>query len=230
MYGTGHWASGWPVKLPYLYFIWYTIQDDSPASFKSPCQNCCVPHKSPLDSTLQVALSFLSSWLVRLSWASLLDLSTAGQRKWYLTWTYTELDDLYAFPSMKLRAVHGVQQTCRCYCRASTWVSSVLSSSWVRDLSLSPPESFNLTNHLFIFDGVLPACDRILVWRLFWGITIYSWHDHDADEIQQHANTCIEESVKQLEKAGWAKESVKVIGEWSIHQFEFYWLCRTCDI
>lgn len=49
---------------------------------------------------------------------------------------------------------------------------------------------------------------------------IYSWHDHDAEEIQQHANACIEESIKLLEKAGWAKESVKVIGEWPVHQFD----------
>ncbi|KAF8661290.1 hypothetical protein AX16_001389 [Volvariella volvacea WC 439] len=38
------------------------------------------------------------------------------------------------------------------------------------------------------------------------------WHDHDAEEIQQHADKCIEEAVKDLEKAGWTKESVKVIG------------------
>lgn len=44
-----------------------------------------------------------------------------------------------------------------------------------------------------------------------------SWHEHDADEIQQHADACVEEAVKELEKAGWAKESVKVVGEF----FEF---------
>ncbi|KAF8159582.1 glycerol kinase [Crassisporium funariophilum] len=38
------------------------------------------------------------------------------------------------------------------------------------------------------------------------------WHEHDADEIQQHADTCVEEAVKALEASGWAKESVKVIG------------------
>jgi len=42
------------------------------------------------------------------------------------------------------------------------------------------------------------------------------WHEHDADEIQQHADACIEGAVKELEKAGWAKESVTVIGEYSV--------------
>lgn len=42
------------------------------------------------------------------------------------------------------------------------------------------------------------------------------WHDHDADEIQQHADACIEEASKELEKAGWAKESVKVVGEFPL--------------
>ena len=38
------------------------------------------------------------------------------------------------------------------------------------------------------------------------------WHDHDANEIQQHADLCVEEAMKSLEAAGWAKNSVKVIG------------------
>ena len=42
--------------------------------------------------------------------------------------------------------------------------------------------------------------------------TISRWHDHDALEIQSHAEQCIEEAIKELEAAGWAKESVKVIG------------------
>ncbi|XP_006461787.1 hypothetical protein AGABI2DRAFT_185889 [Agaricus bisporus var. bisporus H97] len=53
------------------------------------------------------------------------------------------------------------------------------------------------------------------------------WHDHDADEIQQHANTCIEESVKQLEKAGWAKESVKVIGVTNQRETAVAWSRKT---
>ena len=38
------------------------------------------------------------------------------------------------------------------------------------------------------------------------------WHDHDADEIQQHADRCIDQAIRSLEASGWAKESVKVIG------------------
>ena len=33
------------------------------------------------------------------------------------------------------------------------------------------------------------------------------------DEIQQHADTCIEEAIQELERAGWAKECVRVVGE-----------------
>jgi hypothetical protein len=40
----------------------------------------------------------------------------------------------------------------------------------------------------------------------------YRWHEHDATEIQEHADRCIEEGTKALEDAGWAKESIKAIG------------------
>lgn len=39
-----------------------------------------------------------------------------------------------------------------------------------------------------------------------------SWHEQDADEIQQIAEVCINEATKNLEKEGWSKDSVKVIG------------------
>jgi glycerol kinase len=38
------------------------------------------------------------------------------------------------------------------------------------------------------------------------------WHEHDALEIVDHAERCIDAAIKELEGAGWAKESVKVIG------------------
>ncbi|KAF9531703.1 hypothetical protein CPB83DRAFT_848581 [Crepidotus variabilis] len=38
------------------------------------------------------------------------------------------------------------------------------------------------------------------------------WHEHDAVEIQEHSDKCIEEAVVALEAAGWKKESIKVIG------------------
>jgi hypothetical protein len=54
--------------------------------------------------------------------------------------------------------------------------------------------------------------------RLICGLSLIdyiSWHEHDADEIQQVSELCIAEASKNLEKAGWAKESVKVIGAFS---------------
>ncbi|KII87480.1 hypothetical protein PLICRDRAFT_43122 [Plicaturopsis crispa FD-325 SS-3] len=38
------------------------------------------------------------------------------------------------------------------------------------------------------------------------------WHEHDADEILKYSETCIEEATNALEKAGYTKDSVKVIG------------------
>jgi hypothetical protein len=40
----------------------------------------------------------------------------------------------------------------------------------------------------------------------------FRWHEHDALEIQHFVDRCIEEAVKFLEAAGWAKESIKIIG------------------
>jgi len=47
-----------------------------------------------------------------------------------------------------------------------------------------------------------------------WNLTTvtFRWHEHDALEIQYFVDKCIEEAVKSLQDAGWAKESVKVIG------------------
>ncbi|KAJ7110284.1 glycerol kinase [Mycena crocata] len=38
------------------------------------------------------------------------------------------------------------------------------------------------------------------------------WHDHDATEIQEHAERCIAAAVEDMVAAGWAADSVKVIG------------------
>ncbi|TRM60809.1 hypothetical protein BD626DRAFT_571515 [Schizophyllum amplum] len=38
------------------------------------------------------------------------------------------------------------------------------------------------------------------------------WHDHDAEEIFKAAETCIEEATFALERAGWARDSIKAIG------------------
>jgi hypothetical protein len=71
--------------------------------------------------------------------------------------------------------------------------------------------SFNETSLLFLVAYF--RCGIGFLLDVSYGIGTCSWHDHDADEIQQHADACIEGAVKQLEKAGWAKESVKVIGK-----------------
>ena len=43
--------------------------------------------------------------------------------------------------------------------------------------------------------------------------TTASWHEQDADEIMESCDICITEACKNLEAAGWSKESVKVIGQ-----------------
>ncbi|KAF9006010.1 glycerol kinase [Cyathus striatus] len=53
------------------------------------------------------------------------------------------------------------------------------------------------------------------------------WHEHDADEIQQHADLCVEETVKSLEASGWAKESIKVIGITNQRETTVAWSRKT---
>ncbi|TFK74961.1 glycerol kinase [Pluteus cervinus] len=59
------------------------------------------------------------------------------------------------------------------------------------------------------------------------------WHGHEADEIQQHSDKCIEEAIKELESAGWAKESVKVVGITNQRETAVAWSRKTgkplCD-
>jgi hypothetical protein len=38
------------------------------------------------------------------------------------------------------------------------------------------------------------------------------WHEHDAEELQQSCETCIDEAVKNLEGVGFTRDSVKAIG------------------
>lgn len=42
---------------------------------------------------------------------------------------------------------------------------------------------------------------------------VASWHEQDADEIMESCDICITEACKNLEAAGWSKDSVKVIGQ-----------------
>ncbi|KAF8637580.1 hypothetical protein AX17_002649 [Amanita inopinata Kibby_2008] len=53
------------------------------------------------------------------------------------------------------------------------------------------------------------------------------WHDHDADEIQRHADMCIEEGTKSLEASGWTKDSVKVIGITNQRETAVAWSRKT---
>ena len=39
------------------------------------------------------------------------------------------------------------------------------------------------------------------------------WHEHDAEQIMESCDACIDQACIELEKLGWTKESVKVIGE-----------------
>ncbi|TFL01957.1 glycerol kinase [Pterulicium gracile] len=53
------------------------------------------------------------------------------------------------------------------------------------------------------------------------------WHDHDPAEIQSHCDKVIDAAVKQLEEAGWAKESVKVIGVTNQRETTVAWSRKT---
>ncbi|KAJ8518551.1 hypothetical protein ONZ45_g4383 [Pleurotus djamor] len=53
------------------------------------------------------------------------------------------------------------------------------------------------------------------------------WHSHDPEEIQQFTDLCIEEACKELEKAGWAKSSIKVIGITNQRETTVAWSRKT---
>ncbi|KAF8909305.1 glycerol kinase [Gymnopilus junonius] len=53
------------------------------------------------------------------------------------------------------------------------------------------------------------------------------WHEHDADEIQQHADKCVEETMKTLESEGWSKDSVKAIGITNQRETTVAWSRKT---
>ncbi|ETW78783.1 hypothetical protein HETIRDRAFT_459941 [Heterobasidion irregulare TC 32-1] len=53
------------------------------------------------------------------------------------------------------------------------------------------------------------------------------WHEHDAAEMQAVCETCIDEAVNDLEKAGWSRESVKVIGVTNQRETTVAWSRKT---
>ncbi|CAL1715600.1 unnamed protein product [Somion occarium] len=53
------------------------------------------------------------------------------------------------------------------------------------------------------------------------------WHEHDADEIIDTCNACIDEACTELEAAGWAKDSIKVIGITNQRETAVAWSRKT---
>ncbi|KAF7308201.1 hypothetical protein HMN09_00667900 [Mycena chlorophos] len=53
------------------------------------------------------------------------------------------------------------------------------------------------------------------------------WHSHDATEIQETADACIEGAMKELTAAGWATDSVKVIGITNQRETAVAWSRKT---
>ncbi|OSD04688.1 glycerol kinase [Trametes coccinea BRFM310] len=54
-----------------------------------------------------------------------------------------------------------------------------------------------------------------------------SWHEQDPDELMESCDVCITEASKALEAAGWAKESVKVIGITNQRESAVAWSRKT---
>jgi len=71
-----------------------------------------------------------------------------------------------------------------------------------------------IAQHQAEFPQYYPEPGYASISILEWGLLIacFSWHEHDADEIQQVSELCIAEASRKLEKTGWAKESIKIIG------------------
>ncbi|KAG5647840.1 hypothetical protein DXG03_007764 [Asterophora parasitica] len=53
------------------------------------------------------------------------------------------------------------------------------------------------------------------------------WHEHDATEIMEHADLCITNAISDLVAAGWAKDSVKVIGVTNQRETTVAWSRKT---
>ncbi|KAG6813866.1 hypothetical protein H0H92_006273 [Tricholoma furcatifolium] len=53
------------------------------------------------------------------------------------------------------------------------------------------------------------------------------WHEHDADEIMEHANRCISTAINNMVSAGWAQDSVKVIGVTNQRETTVAWSRQT---
>lgn len=58
-------------------------------------------------------------------------------------------------------------------------------------------------------------------------LTTFRWHEHDADELQKVAQDVIEGAVAELKKAGYSKDSVKVIGITNQRETTVVWSRKT---
>ncbi|KAI0690300.1 glycerol kinase [Cytidiella melzeri] len=54
-----------------------------------------------------------------------------------------------------------------------------------------------------------------------------SWHEHDAEQIMESCEACIDQACVELEKVGWTKESVKVIGITNQRETAVVWSRKT---
>ncbi|KAG6821471.1 hypothetical protein H0H93_010195 [Arthromyces matolae] len=53
------------------------------------------------------------------------------------------------------------------------------------------------------------------------------WHEHDAEEIMDHANRCIATAIQNMVGEGWAQDSVKVIGVTNQRETTVAWSRKT---
>lgn len=53
------------------------------------------------------------------------------------------------------------------------------------------------------------------------------WHEHDAEQIMESCEACIDQACVELEKLGWTKESVKVIGITNQRETTVAWSRKT---
>jgi len=53
------------------------------------------------------------------------------------------------------------------------------------------------------------------------------WHEHDADEMMETCDACIDGAVDELQREGWTKESVKVIGVTNQRETTVVWSRKT---
>lgn len=56
---------------------------------------------------------------------------------------------------------------------------------------------------------------------------LYSWHEHDPEELQKSCEQCIDDAAVKLEEAGYARSSIKVIGITNQRETTVAWSRKT---